>query len=89
MKTTLLSAAATAMMASAAFAYSGAHAAQSHTGVPYRFMSTIPAESTGSQFYPSTSGEGASGVIVHPPQFNRALINQPDVGSQQMPPGLR
>ena len=52
-------------------------------------MLTIQTNDTGSQFYPSTSGVGAGGIIVHPPQFNRALIDQPDVGSQQMPPGLR
>jgi hypothetical protein len=89
MKTIFLAAVATAMLTSAAVAYTGQPTAQSQTGVTYRFMSTIPMNHTGSQAYPSTSGEGAGGVIVHPPQFNRALIDQPDVGSQQMPPGLR
>ena len=90
MKTILLAAAASMVMAGAALANSNdMNPLDRFASTGKGFSATIPAFDTGSQAYPSTQGVGAGAVIVHAPHFNPALLHHPDTGSRQMPVGLR
>lgn len=92
MKTILLPAAASLMLLGAV---AGAHAESEGNGEPFgraahsTFVVNVPAVDTGSQAYPTTQGYGADTVSGRGLQWNMALLNSPDTGSEQMPVGLR
>jgi len=91
MRTILLSAAASLMLLGSAAAEGSRVGPFGPTASVHSSVSVnIPAVDTGSEAYPSTRGAGMnSDTEARAFQWNQALLQSPDIGSEQGPPGLR